>query len=71
MIELAAGVQDGHDDFGGADTFFVHSDRDAAAIVLDSHRTVEVDNEAYLLAEPCEVLIDSVINYFPDQVMEA
>ena len=41
-IELAAGVQLGHDDLRRRDAFFfVHIDRDAAAVIDDRNRIVD------------------------------
>ena len=44
VIELAAGVEHGHHDLGGADAALGHdADRNAAPVVLDGDRAVEVD----------------------------
>ena len=45
VVELAAGVEDRHHDLGRADALGVHPDRDAAAVVLDRDRAVEVDDD--------------------------
>src|SRR4029079_14426271 len=44
--ELAAGVEHGHHDLGGGAALLRHDvDRDAAAVVLDGDRVVEVDHD--------------------------
>ncbi len=71
VVELAAGVQDGHDDFGGADAFLVHADGDAAAVVIDGHRAIEVQRDRDGGAVASEVLVDAVVDRFPDEVVQA
>ena len=47
VIEFPARVQHGHHDLGRADALLVHADGDAAPVVLDGHRPVEVDRHVH------------------------
>ena len=72
VIELAARVKDRHDDLGGADAAVRHdADGDAATVVLDRHRPVEVDRHVHPRAEAAEVLVDGVVDDLPHQVVKA
>ena len=72
MVELAAGVEDGHHDLGRADAAFgVHADGDAAAVVLDRDRAVEVDGDAGCSVQCAgEVLVDGVVDGLPHEVVQ-
>ena len=71
VIEFAAGVQHGHHDLGRADALGVHdADRDTAPVVFDRDRAVEMDGDVDFGAMPGQVLVDAVVDGFPDQVME-
>src|SRR5262249_44508778 len=45
VVELAAGVEDGHDQLRRAHALGVHSHRDPAAVILDRDRAVEMDGD--------------------------
>ena len=72
VVELSAGVQLGHDDFGRRASFlFVDVDRDAAAIVLDRHRIVRVNGDGDAIRIAGQGLVDGVIDHLVDHVMQA
>ena len=60
-----------HHDLGRADALGVHADRDAAAVVFDRDRAVEVDDDLDALAVARQVLVDAVVDRFPHQVVQA
>ena len=71
-IELSAGVQLGHDDFGGGLPFFLHHvHRNAAAVINHRDRVVEVNHHFNRVAITCQRFIDRIINNFVNQVMES
>ncbi len=71
LVELSAGMELRHDDFGGRDAFaFVDLGRDAAPIVLDSDRAVGVQGDGDLVAEARERLVDRVVHDLVDHVMQ-
>ena len=71
VVELAASMQHGHHDLCGADATVLHdADRDAAAIVLHSDRTVEMDGDDEAVTKACQVLVDRVVDCFPDEVVQ-
>ena len=71
VVELAAGVEHGHDDFGrGLLLLLVHLDRDAAAVVDDRDGVVDVDEDVDVLAVAGQGLVDGVVDDLVDQVME-
>src|SRR5207302_3922565 len=70
--ELAAGVQHRHHDLGrGALLAGVHVDWNAAAIILDGHRVVVVNDDVDACAVSGEVLVDGVVDNFVDEMMQA
>ena len=72
VVEFAARVQHGHDDFGGAAAFFgVDIDRDAAAVVAHGDGFVLVDDDVDFGAVAGEGFVDGVIDDFKDHVMQA
>ena len=72
VIEFAARVQDGHDDFGSAAPFFgVDIDRDAAAVVAHGDGFVLVDDDVDFGAVTGKGFVDGVIDDFKDHVMQA
>ena len=72
VLELAAGVQLGHDDLGRRDAFFgVHAGRDAAAIVLDRDAAVGIERDQDQVAMTGERLVDRVIRYLEHHMMQA
>jgi hypothetical protein len=52
VVELAAGVQHRQHDLGRRPAALVHVDRDAAAVVDDGDRVVDVDRDVDLVAVP-------------------
>src|SRR5260370_22682369 len=46
-------------------------DGNATAVVDDRNRTVDVDRGVDLIAESCQRLVDRVVDYFVDQMMQA
>ena len=59
VVELAAGVQHGHDHFGGRTALFlVNVDRYAPAIVRDRHRTIGMNHDLDFRTMPGEGFID-------------
>ena len=70
VVELAAGVQDGQHDLGGRLAALVHVDRNAAAVVDDGDRVVEVNADVDLVAVPGQRFVDRVVDDLVDQVMQ-
>ena len=70
VVELAAGVQDRQHDLGGRLAACVPIDRNAAAVVDDRHRVVDVDRDVDLVAEPGERLVDRVVDDFVDEMVQ-
>ena len=70
VVELAAGVQHGQDDFGGRFAARVPIDRDAAAVVDDRDRPVDVNRDVDLIAEAGQRLVDGVVDDFVDEMMQ-
>ena len=70
VVELAAGVQHGQHDFGGRLAARVPVDRDAAAVVDDGDRVVDVDRDVDLIAEAGQRLVDRVVDDLVDEVMQ-
>ena len=72
VVELPAGVQLGHDQLGRRSLLDrVLADRDAAAVVLDGDRAVEVDHHVDAIAEAGQRLVDRVVDDLVDHVVQA
>ena len=71
VVELAAGVQHGQHDFGRRLAARVAIDRNAAAVVDDGDRVVDVDGDVDLVAEPGQRLVDRVVDDLVDEVMQS
>ena len=71
VVELAAGVQHGHHDLSGRAPALVLIHGDAAAVVDDGHRVVDVDRDVDLIAVAGQRLVDRVVDDLVDQVMQA
>ena len=71
VVELAAGVQHRQHDLGGRPAALVHVHRDAAAVVDDGHRAVEVDRDVDLGAVAGQRLVDRVVDDLVDEVVQA
>ena len=70
VLELAAGVQDRQRDFSGRLAALVHVGRNAAAVVDDADRVVEVDRDVDFGAEAGERFVDRVVDDLVNQVMQ-
>ena len=70
VVELAAGVQHGQHDFGRRLAALVLIDRNAAAVVDDGDRAVDVDRDVDLIAEAGQRLVDRVVDDFVDEVVQ-
>jgi hypothetical protein len=71
-VELAAGVQDGHDDLDGRALLDrVHVDRDATAVVLHPDSAVGEQGDPHRVAVAGQGLVDGVVDDFPDHVVQA
>src|SRR5207253_6642865 len=71
-IELAAGVELGHDDLRRADAFlFVDTDRNAAAIVDYGYGIVDMDGYRHIGGMSCEGFVDGVVDDLVHQVVQA
>ena len=69
--ELAAGVQHRHHDFCRRTLLDrVVVDRNAATVILDGHRVVEVDGDVDASAMTGEMFVDRVVDDFVDEVMQ-
>ena len=72
VVELAARVEDRHDDLERGDLLHgVLAHGDAAAVVHDGNGVVRVDGHGDLGAEPGECLVDGVVNDLVDEVVQA
>ena len=72
LVELSAGMELRHDDFGGRDAFaFVDLGRDAAPVVLDSDRAVGVQVTVISSQIAGERLVDRVVHDLVDHVVQA
>ncbi|MNQ06875.1 hypothetical protein D3C85_196410 [compost metagenome] len=74
LVELAAGVQLGHDDFGRAAVefvFLVDIGRDAPAVIGDRNGIVGVDRHDDIVAMAGQGFVDGVIHDFEHHVVQA
>ncbi len=71
VVELAAGVEHGHHDFGRGSAARVLIDGDASAVVDDGHGVVDVQRDVDLVAEAGERLVYRVVDDFVDEVVQA
>ncbi len=72
FVELAAGVELGHDHFQGAHFFDrVRVDRDAAAVVEHDDGVVLLERDVDLVAMAGQRLVDRVVHHFVDEVVQA
>jgi hypothetical protein len=71
LAELAAGMQDRHDDLDGRHLLLgVHVDRDAASVVLNRARAVLMENDRDVLGVARKRFVDSVVDGFVDQLVK-
>ena len=71
VVELAAGVQHRQDDFGRRLAAGVKFDGNAAAVVDDRDRVVDVNRDVDLIAESGQRLVDGVVDDLVDEVVQA
>src|SRR5690606_35749925 len=76
LVELAACVQFGHDDFGGAALGFVlvvplDVGGNAAAVVGDRDRVVGMDGDVDFGAVTCQRFVNGIVQHFEDAVVQA
>ena len=72
LVELPAGVQDGHDHLGGGDALaLVDVDRDAAAIVGHRDRAVGIDGHVDPSGVAGQRLVDRVVDDLEHHVVQA
>ena len=72
LVELAARVQLGHDDFGGRDAFaLVDFNGNAAAVVAHGGGAVGVQGHVDAVAMPGQGFVDRVVDDFIDHVVQA
>ncbi len=72
VVEFTAGVKRGHNDFEGRDFLFgVFFDRDASAVVGHGDGFIFADFDNNVVAEAAHGLVDGVVDYFVDHVVEA
>ena len=70
VLELAAGVEHRQHDFGGRTAALVHVHGNAAAVVDDGDRAVDVDRDVDVPAEPGQRFVDRVVDDFVDEVVQ-
>ncbi len=71
VVELAAGVQHGHDHLRRRNPFFVRIDRDAPSVVTHADGLIGVDGDVDIAAIAGEGFVDRVVDNFKDHVVEA
>ena len=72
FVELAAGVQDGHDYFEGrAMLFLMHVHWNAATVVFDGDAVVFINANVYFAAIACQGFVDGVVYHLVDKVVQA
>jgi hypothetical protein len=76
LVELAAGVQFGQRDFGGAALGLVlvvhlHAGGNAAAVVGDADGVVGMDGDHDVIAVPGQRFVDGVVHHLEHQVVQA
>ena len=70
VVELAAGMEHGEHDFRGRATALVHVGRDAAAVVDDGDRVVDVNGDVDLAREAGQRFVDGVVDDLVDEMMQ-
>ena len=70
VVELAAGVEHRQRDFGGRAAAAVLIDGDAAAVVHDGDRVVDVDGDVDLIAVAGQRLVYRVVDDLVDEVVQ-
>ena len=71
VIELAAGVQTGHDDFKGRNVFgFMNANRYTAPVVFHTDAVIRVNDDFDKGTVAGHGFVDAVIHHLIDQVMQ-
>ena len=72
VVEFPAGVELGHDDFGGGAAFAgVNVHRDSASVVLDGDGVVQMQGDGDFVAESGQRLVDGVVHHFVNHVVQS
>ena len=71
VVELAAGMEHGQHDFGGRLAAGVLIDGNAAAVVDDGNRAVDVQGDVDLIAVAGERFVDGVVDDLVDEVVQS
>lgn len=72
LVKLAAGMEHCQRDLAGGFVFSrVHAHRNAAPVVADGNRVVHVDGDLDVLAVSRQGLVNGIVNYFVDKLMES
>ena len=71
VVELAAGVQDREHDLGRRFAAFMAIDRNAAAVVHDRDRVIDVDGDVDLVAIAGQRLVDRVVHDLVNEVVQS
>ena len=72
LVEFSAGMELGHDDFGGRHAFaLVDVDRYAAAVVAHRAGAVGIEGDRDFLGEAGQRLVDGVVDDLVDHVVQA
>ena len=76
LVELAAGVEFGQGDFSGRALGLVlvvhlHAGGNATAVVDHADGVVGMDGDQNVVAMACQRLVNGVVHYFKDQVVQA
>ena len=72
LAEFAAGVEIREDELDGGNLKFrMDVDRDAATVIADRHRAIDVNRHIDTIAKPGEMFVDGVVENFEDAVMQS
>ena len=72
VVELAAGVEHRHDDFGSRSSlFFVIVDRYPTTVVGDRHGLVRVNDHRHFGAVACKRLVNGIVDGLEHHMMKA
>ena len=70
VVELSAGVENRHDDFGRGDPLLVHFGRNPPTVVGDGYRFADVDRDLDLGAKTGQRFIDGVVHQLENHVVQ-
>jgi hypothetical protein len=72
VFEFPAGVELGHDHFGGGNALFgMDAGGDAAPVVFDRDRAVGIEFDQHQIAMPGQRLVDGIVRHFEHHVVQA